>query len=80
LEDIRYHGVPLKECFGDSYLGRSLSDGRDYGARIFVDDLNALFDPIMKVFDKHQLKQIDAKKFHKLCDRLLMSRSMMPGA
>ena len=79
LEDIKYRGVPLGECFGVSYLGRSMNDGKDYGARIFVDDLKTLFDPIMKVFEQHQLKQIDAKKFHKLCDRLLMSRSMMPG-
>jgi hypothetical protein len=44
-----------------------------------MDDLMALFDPVMELFQKHQLKQIDAKKFYKLCDRLLMSRSLAPG-
>ena len=79
LEDIKYHGVPLKECFGHSYLGHTRDDGRSYGARIFADDLAKLFEPIINLFGQHQLKQIDARKFHKLCDRLLMPRSMSPG-
>jgi hypothetical protein len=79
LEDIRYNSVPLRECFGDSYIGHTRRDGQSRGARIFTDDLGKLFEPIMTLFCQHQLKQIDARKFHKLCDRLLMSRSLSPG-
>jgi hypothetical protein len=79
LEDIKYDGVPLSECFGESYLGHTRADGKSYGARIFTNDLRELFEPIMNLFGQHQLKQIDARKFHKLCDRLLMPRSMSPG-
>jgi len=78
LKDIKYHGVPLDVCFGESFLGARRRDAQAFDARIFTDDLTALFDPIMKVFCAHQLKQIDATKFHKLCDRLLMSRSLAP--
>jgi hypothetical protein len=80
LDEIKYNSVALKDCFGYSYVGRQLSDGKSYGARIFTEDLERLFEPIMKLFYLHQLKQIDAKKFHKLCDRLLMRRSMSPGS
>jgi hypothetical protein len=79
LKDIKYRGVPLDFCFGDSFLGARRRKAEAQGARIFTDDLTELFDPIMKLFREHQLKQIDAKKFHKLCDRLLMSRSLAPG-
>jgi hypothetical protein len=79
LEDIKYKGVPLKYCFGYSYRGRALRDAKEHGASMFTDDLEKLFAPIMKLFYEHQLKQIDARKFHKLCDRLIMPRSMSPG-
>jgi len=78
LPEIKYDGVPLNECFGDSYIGRTRRDAQSFGARIFTDDLTELFDPIMKLFTQHQLKQIDATKFHKLCDRLLAKRSLSP--
>ncbi|MEA2895454.1 MAG: hypothetical protein QOJ84_1069 [Bradyrhizobium sp.] len=66
LDEIKYDGVPLSDCFGDSYLGHTRRDGEIHGARIFTDDLTKLFEPIMRLFCEHQLKQIDAKKFHKL--------------
>ena len=78
LEEIKYDGVPLAHCFGDSYLGQTQRDAEARGASIFTDDLTTLFNPIMKLFCEHQLKQIDAKKFHKLCDRLLTTRSLSP--
>jgi hypothetical protein len=79
LEDIKYDDVPLRDCFGDSYLGHTRRESEVHGARIFTDDLTKLFEPIIKLFCEHQLKQIDARKLHKLCDRLLMQRSMSPG-
>jgi hypothetical protein len=79
LENIKYNGVPLRECFGESYRGHTLDDATQYGARLFTDDLKRLFEPIINLFCQHQLKQIDAQKFFKLCDRLLMERSLSPG-
>jgi len=79
LDEIKYNGAPLSECFGGSFLGHTRRDAASYGARIFTDDLTKLFEPVMTLFCQHQLKQIDARKFHKLCDRLLMPRSMSPG-
>jgi hypothetical protein len=49
------------------------------GARIFMDDVTILFEPVMNVFKTIQLRQIDERKFAKLCDRLLTSRSLVPG-
>jgi hypothetical protein len=79
IEDIRYRQVRLEECFGDSYLGRSLRGAGEYGARLFMEDVVTLFTPIMKVFERVQLKQMDERKFAKLCDRLMMPRSLAPG-
>ena len=79
LNDIKYNGVPLSQCFGESFLGHTLDDAAQHGARLFTDDLKKLFEPIINLFCQHQLKQIDAQKFYKLCDRLLMSRSLSPG-
>ncbi len=79
IEDIKYRHVRLADCFGDSYLGGSMRDAERYGARIFMDDVAALFAPIMSVFETIQLKQIDERKFAKLCDRLMASRSLAPG-
>jgi hypothetical protein len=78
VEELLYCGVPLSACFGDSYLGRTSRDAEPLGARIFTDDLTELFSPVMDVFHKHQLEQIDEKKFERLCDRLLMKRSLSP--
>jgi hypothetical protein len=79
IEDLLYCDVPLKRCFGDSYLGRSFNDEEHAGsARIFTNDLKRLFDPIMKMFYEKQLLQMDSRKFVKLCDRLLMKRSLSP--
>jgi hypothetical protein len=78
LSDIKYDGVRLGDCFGDSHVGHTRRDAETAGARIFTDDLATIFSPIMKLFCEHQLKQIDAKKFHKLCDRLLIKRSLSP--
>jgi hypothetical protein len=71
--------VRLEECFGDSYLCRSLRGAGEYGARLFMEDVVTLFTPIMKVFERVQLKQIDEGKFAKLCDRLMTPRSLAPG-
>jgi hypothetical protein len=79
IDDIKYRHVRLADCFGDSYLGRSMRSAAEYGGRIFMDDVAALFAPIMSVFETIQLKQIDERKFAKLCDRLMTSRSLEPG-
>jgi len=79
IEDIKYRGVPLSECFGDSYLGNHMRAAAAYGARIFMDDVRTLFEPIMDAFETVQLKQIDERKFAKLCDRLMTPRSLAPG-
>jgi hypothetical protein len=79
LADIKYAGVPLSECFGSSFIGHTRRNAEAYGRRIFMDDLDKLYAPIMDLFREHQLKQVDAEKFHKLCDRLLMARSLSPG-
>ena len=50
-----------------------------YGARIFMDDVRTLFEPIMNAFETVQLQQMDELKFSKLCDRLMTSRSLAPG-
>jgi hypothetical protein len=39
IEDIKYRKVRLRDCFGDSYLGRSMREGEAYGACIFMDDV-----------------------------------------
>jgi hypothetical protein len=78
IEDIKYRHVRLCDCFGDSYLGHSMRDGETYGARIFMDDVKKLFEPITSMFETVQLKQIDESKFA-ICDRLMMSRSLEPG-
>jgi hypothetical protein len=79
IENIKYRGIPLSECFGNSYLGDSMRGAAADGARIFMDDVTILFEPIMNVFKTIQLRQIDERKFAKLCDRLLTSRSLAPG-
>jgi hypothetical protein len=79
IEEIKYRGVPLSDCFGDSFRGHSMRDAAAHGARIFMDDVSALFEPIMHVFKTIQLRQIDEVKFAKLCDRLMISRSLAPG-
>jgi hypothetical protein len=50
IENIKYRGVPLSECFGDSYRGYSMRGAAAHGARIFMDDVSILFGPIMSVF------------------------------
>ena len=79
IENVKYRHVRLVDCFGNLYLGVSMRDAENHGARIFMEDVAALFAPIIRVFETIQLKQIDEKKFAKLCDRLMMSRSLAPG-
>jgi hypothetical protein len=78
VEELLYCDMPLSECFGNSYLGHTLREAESLGAKIFTDDLTELFSPVLDVFHKYQLQQIDEKKFEKVCDRLLMKRSLSP--
>jgi len=80
LVDIRYRQVRLDDCFGESFVGHTRDAAATYGARIFLNDLRTLFDPVMNLFKQYQLKQIDSSKLFKLCDRLLMARTLSPGA
>jgi hypothetical protein len=47
IENIKYRGIPLSECFGNSYLGDSMRGAAADGARIFMDDVTILFEPII---------------------------------
>lgn len=78
LEDIRFRGVPLSDCFGVTDLGASFVDYKRAGIHIFLDEMALLFDPLMQLFRSIQLKQIDARKFTKLCDQLVAPRSLLP--
>jgi hypothetical protein len=75
LVEIKYRGKPLSDSFGNTFIGGSHRNAE----HIFVDDLNELFTPVMELFMQHQMKQIDANKFAKLCNRLVNKRSLAPG-
>jgi hypothetical protein len=77
IEQIRYAGTQLEECFGYAYTGSHLDAAK--ATFTFVEDLNSLFKPIMLMFMKQQYGQIDKNKFYKLCDRLVIRRSLAPG-
>jgi hypothetical protein len=75
IDKIKYKYVPLSECFGHSFIGYSRCNADD----IFVDDMNELFEPLMELFKRYQLAQIDASKFAKICNGLVNQRSLAPG-
>jgi hypothetical protein len=75
LEDIKYFGFPLRECFGDSYLGRSYRGNE--AARIFMDDARAFVQPLITTFSRFQMEQIDKDKLFRLCISVLKMRSLM---
>lgn len=79
LKEIRFRGVPLEDCFGTTSTGVVHVDHQRPNLPIFLEQLAQLFSPPMDLFRSIQLKQIDDKKFAKLCDSMLAARSLMPG-
>lgn len=75
VDKIKYRGAPLSQCFGQSWVGRSYAGA----SAIFIDDLNALYAPVMDLFMAHQFEQFDASKFARLCNSLVNTRSLGPG-
>jgi len=75
LEDITYRGVPLRDCFGDSYLGHSYDLYSD-SIRKFTDDVRAFVRPLTESFCRFQLEQIDTEKLFRLCNSILKARSL----
>ena len=73
LEDIRYKGVKLRDCFGDSSLGRSYDAGLGHK---FTDDARAFVKPLIEVFGRFQLQQVDKRKLFRLCNSVLKNRSL----
>lgn len=78
LEDIRYRGVPLRLCFGQSYLGRTYGAEDEVDGRKFADDARAFVKPLIETFSRFQLRQIDKKKLFRLCNSVLKERSLAP--
>lgn len=74
LDEICFRRTPLKDSFGDTYLGASHRAG--HVSRVFMDDVDVVLVPIFIAFTEHQMKQLDASKFGALCDRLLKERSL----
>lgn len=78
VERLQYRNVELRDCFGETYLGNTRDGGLAVGETSFVQDLRELFVPFISLFIENQLDQLDAEKFSKLCDALLMERSLSP--
>lgn len=78
LEDIRYRGVPLRLCFGQSYLGRTYEAANEEGSRKFADDARVFVRPLIETFSRFQLRQIDEKKLFRICNSVLKERSLTP--
>ncbi len=76
IEEIKFRGERLDECFGATHLGRSYINHDIDDLRLFLDDLDEFFDPVLNLFVEHQLSQIDKDKFFRLCDTILKARSL----
>jgi hypothetical protein len=78
LEDIQYRGVPLRDCFGESYSGRSYGSDHEEVSHKFTVDARLLVKPLIETFSRFQLQQIDRKKLFRLCHSVLKERSLVP--
>lgn len=78
LEKIRYRGVALKRCFGETYLGRYYGPEIGGSCPIFFEDVCSFVNPLIDAFRRFQLKQIDDRKLFRLCNNELKTRNLAP--
>ena len=71
-KEINYKGISLNACFGQTYTGPSHNE-TDFN---FVEDIESIFDPILRFFMTRQIEQMDSSKFSVLCDAALRPRSL----
>lgn len=75
LADIIYRDIPLKHCFGETYLGGDY----DHAPFRFIDDLNFLYSPFVAKFREMQWHQFDKNKFGAVCSAHIAKRSLGPS-
>ena len=67
IGDITYRAVPLRRCFD------RLSH---FDGKAFMEDVRPFLGPIHSLFERHQLRQIDADKLFRSCDELIKRRTL----